>query len=272
MVGMATHKTPSTSRDRTKADRSLRTDKGQRRGTVLLSPEQRATERQHKHALEEEQLISKQANGMALIPSEESRLQLLQKLKRHYARFDRVRGTPATKGNIPLENTVLGRASVETTGISGAKDEGLVHEPQRTIRYAGIETAQRSERQLSPRQLSEFIAYAAAHAWDSNSGVRPSDHIKTQFAKWLALGLSRADIIAAQPNLAQAYATETSRYPARRVKGLIVRPHKLPPGAKPALSTRPVWQLTKKELEAKRALERAKKQRQRQRQKNPTLT
>jgi hypothetical protein len=168
------------------------------------------------------------------------------------------------------------------TGKTGAKDEGLLQRPQQqepaksaerlpTVR-ARAETTRRLTKALRPHELSEFLAHAAAHPWDSNGSVRPSDHIKTQFAKWLKLGLSRSDLVTAQPNLAQAYATETSRNPARRIKGLVVRPHKLPPGAKPAISMRPVWQLTKKELEAKRTLEREKKQRQRHRQKNATFT
>jgi hypothetical protein len=186
----------------------------------------------------------------------------------------------ATKGK--LEAPAPNIDNAPKTGKTGAKDEGLVQKPEKQepaknaerlqTDSARAETTQRLIKALRPHELTEFLAHAAAHPWDGNSGVRPSDHIKTQFAKWIALGLSRTDIVAAQPNLAQAYATETSRYPERRVKGLVVRPHKLPPGAKPAISMRPVWQLTKKELEAKRALERAKKQRQRQRQKDATLT
>jgi hypothetical protein len=346
-AAMATRKISDTSTGRKKADRSPRTGKAQGQGMLLLSPQQQETERQQRRALEEKQLLGKQASGLSLTTSEERRLKLLQRIKGHYSRFDAVRGVPATKGDIPnaedapdsllnaaelmwtsavlligdndsealrfcdqaiaqlkmalaaveagattrrtaaqisqfemrvrsgrerliaatiisLEDTSPGGASLETTGISGMKDEGLVQEPQRKIADAGIEIVARPERRLNPRQLSAFMAHAAANPWDSNSGVAPSAHIKTTFKKWLGRGLWREHIVKAQPNLAGAYAAEVSRDPSKRVEGLVVRVHKLPPGAKRALSMRLVAEMSEEERELKRAIDRERKQRQRQ--------
>ena len=146
--------------------------------------------------------------------------------------------------------------------------EDLRHDTHAT--EARAETTQPPAKQLSSHELRKFLAYAKAHPWDSDGDVRPSDHIKKKFAKWLKLGLSRTDIVMAQENLAQAYATEISRDPTKRVKELVVRPHTLPPGAKRALSARLVSELTAEELEIKRAIERDKKQRQRQRHRPPS--
>jgi hypothetical protein len=148
-----------------------------------------------------------------------------------------------------------------------AKD--LRHE--KNVTGARAETTQRQPKQLSSHERTKFLAYAKAHQWDSDSDVRPSDHIKKNFAKWLKLGLARTDIIAAQENLAQAYSTEISRNPDRRIEELVVRPHSLPPGAKRALSTSLVSELTPQELERKRAMERDKKQRQRLKKKPKSL-
>jgi hypothetical protein len=139
-------------------------------------------------------------------------------------------------------------------------DKSLRHEKHTGAR---TETTQRQPKSLSSQELKRFLAYAKSHQWDSNGDVRPSDFIKKTFARWLELGLSRTNIVAAQANLAQAYATEISRNPERRVEALIVRPHSIPPGEKRALSARLVSELTAAELELKRAMERDKKQRQR---------
>jgi hypothetical protein len=166
---------------------------------------------------------------------------------------------------ISLEDTPPGSASLETPGISGAKDEGLVQEPQREIADAGVETARRQERQLSTAELGKFLVHAAANKWDSNSGVAPSAHIKTTFAKWLGRGLWREHIVKAQPNLASAYAAEVSRDPSKRVEGLAVRPHKLPAGSPRPLSVRLVAELSEAERELRREAERTKKKRWRER-------
>ena len=166
---MVTPKTPSAPRGRTKAGKDPRTDTGQRRGIVLLSLEQQETERRQKRALEENQLISKQANRLPLTSSEERRLKILQRVKRHDERSDSVRGAP---GTAPLEARKTGTepkasrtdvrevvipegaqlrpnlfeatenthfisietlapegAKVETPGISGGIDEGLLNKP-----------------------------------------------------------------------------------------------------------------------------------------------
>jgi hypothetical protein len=156
-----------------------------------------------------------------------------------------------------------------TAGDTHAAND-LRHE--RHVTGARAETTQRQPKQLSSHELRKFLAHAKAHPWDSKGDVGPSDHIKKTFARWLKLGLARTDIIAAQENLAQAYSTEISRNPDRRIEELVVRPHSLPPGAKRALSTSLVSELTPQELEQKRAIEREKKQRQRSRPKSAKLT
>jgi tetratricopeptide (TPR) repeat protein len=118
---------------------------------------------------------------------------------------------------------------------------------------ARAETTRRAKSLLSEPELAEFRAHAKANPWDSKSGVAPSAHIETAFARWLGRGLGRTDIVSVQPNLASAYAAEVSRDPRKRVEGLAVRPHKLPPDAPRPLSMRRAAELTGEELALKRA-------------------
>ena len=133
-----------------------------------------------------------------------------------------------------------------------------------SVAPAAAETTRRAEPQLSAAELEKFMAHAKAKPWDSTSGVAPSKHIRTRFAEWLGRGLGRVHIAAAQPNLASAYAAEVSRNPAKRVEGLAIRPHKLPPDAPRPLSMRRAAELTEEELAAKRAHGREQKRRSRQ--------
>jgi hypothetical protein len=87
---------------------------------------------------------------------------------------------------------------------------------------------------LTPKRLSEadlaaFKAHVAANPWDKKQHT-PSAYIGTICKAWLGRGLRRADINALPGTLGHAYAAEISRNPARRVEGLIERPHKLPAG------------------------------------------
>lgn len=162
---------------------------------------------------------------------------------------------------IPVEARSPNIDNARRTGKTGTKDEGLVQEPQSKIGDAGIATVGRSEQRLNPRQLSAFLAHAVANKWDGKSGVAPSEHIKATFAKWLGRGLWREHIVKAQPNLASAYAAEVSRDPSKRVEGLAVRPHKLPPGAPRAPSARPIAELSEAEKIARREKKAAAQQR-----------
>ncbi|MHB8270224.1 tetratricopeptide repeat protein [Bradyrhizobium sp.] len=166
--------------------------------------------------------------------------------------------------NFHIESGAADRDNTNRTGKTGEKDEGLVQEPQcdvadtanTTGRFgapsAEIEITRRSEGSLSETELAEFRAHAAANKWDSSSGVAPSTHIKTTFAKWLGRGLSRQDIVKVQSNLAGAYATEVSRDPSKRVEGLAVVDRKLPPGAPRPPSARPIAELTEAEKVVRR--------------------
>jgi tetratricopeptide (TPR) repeat protein len=174
-----------------------------------------------------------------------------------------------------IENRDTNRDNLLKTGKTGAKDEGLVQEPQTQIDTANtaarfgataaeVESARPPDKRLSPGQLKAFLAHAAANPWDSDSGVAPSAHIKTTFKKWLGRGLWREHIVKAQPNLAGAYAAEVSRDPGKRVEGLAVRPHKKPAGSPRPLSVRLVAELSEPERELKREAERMRKKRWRQ--------
>lgn len=137
-------------------------------------------------------------------------------------------------------------------------------------KLAQAETTQRAEPRLSDAELAEFHACAKANPWDSKSGVAPSVHIRETFKEWLGRGLGRSDIVKAQPNLASAYAAEVSRNPAKRVEGLSVRPHRLPPDAPRPLWTYRAAELTDEDLALKRA--HGREQKRRSRQKLRTLT
>jgi hypothetical protein len=242
---MTTRKTPdAVTTGRAKAAKSSPTGKGQRRG---ITP---AEERRSKALQKGSSLSSKKG------PNPADSIYFVDGI-----------GRPRTLSDLeyfPIESPAPDVDNVPKTGKTGAKDEGLVHEPQSKIRDAGVETAQRSVRQLSDRELSRFFAHAAANKWDSNSGVAPSAHIKSTFVKWLGRGLWREHIVKAQPNLANAYATEVSRDPSKRVEGLAVRPHKKPAGSPRPLSVRLVAELSEAERELRREAERTKKQRWRE--------
>lgn len=170
-------------------------------------------------------------------------------------------GLSVDRNNAPGYNGLQDNVSIGEKPKAALKEEGRLNDPQ-----------EKEEKQLSPCELEEFLAFAKAYPWDSNSGVRPSEHIKTKFAKWLKRGLSRSNIVEGQKNLAGAYATEVSLDPSKRVEELVVRPHTLPPGAKRALSARLVSELSPQEREQKREMERQKKRRQREQRKNPMLS
>lgn len=137
------------------------------RGNTVLAVEPPALEQSPEaEALQffaDNELIFKSAIGTALTGAEERRLKKihrdyaagrlkmpdlsakpkapvrLKKMKLTDANFH-VIGTAhprpqdlATKGNIPLEGTTPGSAIVWTTGISGAKGEGLMQEPQQEL-------------------------------------------------------------------------------------------------------------------------------------------
>jgi hypothetical protein len=180
-----------------------------------------------------------------------------------------------SSGFFVIESPAPNVDNTPKTGKTGAKDEGLMHEPRSkplnlgedvghvVTTPAGWETTRRAEPRLSQAELGEFLACAKANWWKSTSGIAPSTHIKTTFAKWLGRGLERSHIVSAQPNLASAYGAEVSRDPSKRVNGLAVRPHKLPPGAPRPLSVRLVAELSDEERDAKRAAERDRKRRSR---------
>jgi hypothetical protein len=186
------------------------------------------------------------------------------------------------EGTNSFESRRSNRDNGANTGKTGAKDEGLVQEPQiptdaadiaRQLKAAAaeVETTQQLETRLSPSELNEFFAHAAANPWDSSSSVAPSAHIKTTFATWLGRGLARGDIVMAQPNLAGAYATEVSRDPGKRVEGLAVNPHKKPAGSPRPPSLRLIAELSDAERELRREAERLKKKRWRQKIAKPNI-
>jgi hypothetical protein len=119
---------------------------------------------------------------------------------------------------------------------------------------------------LSAADLAAFMEHAASHQWNPESGVAPSAFIKKTFKKWLKRGLALTDIRAAQSNLAGAYSAEISRDTTKRVKGLYVRPHKLPAGAPRAavVLVRHVADLSEEKAAKRRVSERTKKSRWRE--------
>ena len=124
---------------------------------------------------------------------------------------------------------------------------------------------------MSKAALAAFKAHAAKHQWNPESGVAPSAHIKTKFKKWLGRGLKLKDVHDAQENLAGAYSKEVSRDPSKRIKGLYVRPHKLPAGTPRPLALRLVSELSEEEKAQKRANDAARKRRQRLNQRSSTV-
>lgn len=128
---------------------------------------------------------------------------------------------------------------------------------------------------LSEAELAEFRAYAKANPWGAKHRFNPSDFISHHYRKWLgkrdAAGkwigsaLWREDIVAVEPKLAAAYATEVGRHPGRAVAGLYVRPHKLAVDMPRSLSMMRASELTEEELEVRRARIRIAVRRSRQR-------
>lgn len=159
---------------------------------------------------------------------------------------------------------------LKTEGITPAEMPRLISAILRIVRdfkTSALDTTTQNT-DLSQSELASFKAHALAHPWVPRSGITPSAHIAKYFKKWLKRGLKREHIVEAQPNLAAGYATEISRYPERRVKGIANAPlEKLPAGAPRPLSTRPVIELSDAEKEVRRQKDAAKKRRSRANQK-----
>jgi hypothetical protein len=225
-------------------------------------PELKLARALHRRYQRDEQIAPRAKTSTTRSPNWEEERRLLIEQTQAFVRSLLTRGGSGYSPSTPQQE---GR----TAGDNHAAND-LRHE--RNVTGARAETTQRQPKQLTSHERQKFLAHAKAHQWDSRGDVRPSDHIRKTFARWLKHGLlARADIVAAQANLAQAYSTEISRNPERRIEEIVVRPHGLPPGAKRALSMSLVSELTPQELERKRAMEREKKQRQRLRKKPKNL-
>ena len=116
---------------------------------------------------------------------------------------------------------------------------------------------------LSETDLAEFRACAAANPWHPDMLTAPSAHITNFFEPWFGRGLTVEIIASADADLIAAYKAEIIRNPRKRIRAL-TKPHKLPTGAKRAISSRLAVELTPEELEEKRRYHREYKQRKRQ--------
>jgi hypothetical protein len=176
--------------------------------------------------------------------------------------------------NAPKTTKLLNAALIEARSEAPA----VVPEIEHCVRRVKGEVTRVPDppARLSDIQLKEFQAYAKAHPWEAKHKFTASEFIRERYKKWLGkrdeqgnwigAALWREDIADTQvePKLAAAYSTEVRRHPERAVDGIYVRPHKLPEGAKRAVSARLVSELSPDELDQKRERERQKKGRSRE--------